>query len=64
MLMHQKWAIVKIVFGTLMLVVKQCILNQSQDYLLLFDAFVLIFTLCITMKSEQAKIQSLNQPLI
>jgi hypothetical protein len=25
---------------------------------------VLAFTLCITMKNEQAKIQSLNQPLI
>jgi len=44
----------------LLLVVKQCALNQSQRFWLLSNAFASTFTLCILMKYEMARIQSLN----
>jgi len=46
------------------LVVKQCVLNYSQGFWLLLDALAFTFNLCISMKSEVARIEGLNQPLI
>lgn len=40
MSINKTWAVAKTIGEALMLVVKQCVLNQSWDYLLLFDALV------------------------
>ncbi len=59
--MYQTWAIAQAITNTLLSMVKQCVLNQSQGFWLL-DEFASTFTLCILMKYEVAKI--LNQPSI
>jgi hypothetical protein len=42
---------------------KQYVLNQSKGFWLLLDALAYAFTLCISMKSKDSKIQNLNRPL-
>jgi hypothetical protein len=65
MLVGQTWVIVETIMDTLLLVVKQCVLNQIQGYwLLLLDAFIFVFNLCSVLKVGVASIESLNQPLI
>jgi hypothetical protein len=41
----QTWAIVRTMIETLLHVVNQCILNQSNHFWLLSDALVYVFTL-------------------
>jgi hypothetical protein len=51
-------------YNTLIFVVKLCVLNQGVGYWLLSNAFYSTFTLCIAMKVDVARIQTLNQLLI
>jgi hypothetical protein len=53
--MYQTWAIAQAITNTLLSMVNQCVLNQSQEFWLL-DAFASTFTLCILMKYEVARI--------
>jgi predicted Kef-type K+ transport protein len=62
--MCQTWAIALAITNTLLPMVKQCILNQSQGFQLLLNALAYAFTLCISMKSKVVNIKNLNQPLI
>jgi hypothetical protein len=62
--MGQTWVVLQAIINTLLLVVKQCVLNQIQRYLLLLDAFTFAFTLCIIMKTSVANIKVLNKQLI
>jgi hypothetical protein len=45
---------------TLMRMVKQCVLNQSQDYWLLSDALNFVSSLSIAMKVKRHVIQGEN----
>ncbi len=47
----QVWAIAQIVANTLGLVVQQCVLNQSQGYWLLLDAFVVAISFVCQMRT-------------
>jgi hypothetical protein len=47
--MCQTWAIAQVIIATLLLVVKQCILNQSHIFWLLLNTRVFAFNLCISM---------------
>lgn len=55
---NHTWEIAKIINKTLMLVVKQCVLNQSWNYWLLLDALNFSFSLSIAMKVEACVIQA------
>jgi hypothetical protein len=48
--------VVKVITNTLLLVVKQCVLNQSQGFGLWSNALVFAFTLCTIVKVEVGKI--------
>jgi di/tricarboxylate transporter len=52
---YQTWAIAQAITNTLLSMVKQCVLNQSQGFWLL-DVFASTFTLYILMKYELARI--------
>jgi hypothetical protein len=56
----QNWFIVQAIINTLMLVVKQGVLNQSQGYWLLSYAFGSTFSLCTVIKANVCKIQALK----
>ncbi len=60
----QTWYIAQAIINTLMPIVKQCVLNQSEGYWLLSDALVSTFSLCTMIKANVCKIQALNQPFI
>jgi hypothetical protein len=48
----QTWSIVQAITNTLMLVVKLCVLNQSQGHWLLSNPFGSTFSLCIVIKAN------------
>jgi len=52
----QLWSIAKTITNTLMLVVKQCVLNQSQGYWLLLDALGSTFSVCNVIKANVCRI--------
>jgi hypothetical protein len=56
----QTWSIVQVITYTLMLVVKQRVLNQSRCYWLLLDVLGSTFSLCIVIKINVCRIQALN----
>jgi hypothetical protein len=60
----QTWSIAQAITYTLMLVVKQRVLNQSRCYWLLSDALSSTFSLCIVIKTNVCRIQALNQSFI
>ncbi len=60
----QTWSIAQAITCTLMPIVKQCVLNQSQGYWLLLDALGSAFSLCIVIKVDVCKTQALNQPFL
>jgi len=64
MLVGQTWARVETIMDTLLLVVKQCVLNQTRGYWLLLNVLIFVFNLCSALKVGVANIESLNQPLI
>jgi len=61
---YQIWSIAQAITNTLMLAIKQCILNQTQGYWLLSIAFGSTFSLCTVIKVDVCKTQALNQPFI
>jgi hypothetical protein len=62
--MFQSWAIAQAIIDMFLPIVKLCVLNQNAGYWLLLNALHSAFTLCITRKTNVAKAQTLNQPLI
>ncbi len=60
----QTWSIAQAITYTLMPIVKQCVLNQSQSYWLLLDALGSAFSLCIVIKVDVCETQALNQPFL
>jgi hypothetical protein len=54
--MCQTWAIAQAITNTLLLMVKQCVLKQNQEFRLISNALASIFILCILLKFEVAKI--------
>ncbi len=60
----QTSVVVKTIINTLLQVVQQCVLNQSQGYWLVVDALVYIFSSCNMMKWETSSNEALNYPLI
>jgi hypothetical protein len=59
-----KLFIAQAIIDTLIIVVKQCFLNQSQGYWLLSYVFDSTFSLCTMIKANVCRIQALNQPFI
>ncbi len=64
MSIFQTWAIAQAIIDMFFPIVKLCVLNQNVGYWLLLNALHSAFTLCITMKANVARAQTLNQPLI
>jgi hypothetical protein len=56
------WAICNLVDKIMFLVVKQCILNQTQGYWLLFDALnaTLLINVCMQNQIQQSEITPFN----
>jgi hypothetical protein len=60
----QTWAIARIMTKTLLPMVIQCILNQSNGFWLLSDALLVAFTLVSNLQKEVCTMEALFQPLI
>lgn len=60
MLIGQTWVLAQAIVNTLFHVVKQCVLNQTQGYRLLPNAFTSSFTLCLVMNVDVVNIEALN----
>ncbi len=60
----QTWYIAQAITNTLMLAVKQCVLNQTQGYWLLSITLGSTFSLCTVIKVDVCRTQALNQPFI
>jgi hypothetical protein len=60
MLIRQTWVLTQAIVNTLFHVVKQCVLNQTQGYWLLPNAFTSSFTLCLVMNVDVVNIEALN----
>jgi hypothetical protein len=56
------WAVCNLVDKIMFLVVKQCILNQTQGYWLLFDALnaTLLINVCMQNQIQQSEITPFN----
>jgi len=48
----QTWVVCKVVCETMLLVAKQCILNQIQSYWLVSDALNDVFSISVCMQNE------------
>jgi hypothetical protein len=60
----QTWAIAHIMIKTLLPMVIQCILNQSNGFWLLSDALLVAFTLVSNLQKEVCTMKALFQPLV